>query len=67
MKACVFGAGAIGGHLAARLAKGGAEVSVVARGPQLAAIQSRGLTVRTPDGALHCRPRASADPRALGV
>ena len=67
MKICVFGAGAIGGHLAARLAKGGADVSVVARGAQLAAIQARGLQVGTPSGVLECRPRASADPRALGV
>ncbi|MBL6454389.1 2-dehydropantoate 2-reductase [Belnapia sp. T6] len=66
MKICVFGAGAIGGHVAARLAKGGAEVSVVARGPNLAAIQERGLTVHAPDGTLECRPRASADPAELG-
>ncbi len=62
MKVCVFGAGAIGGHVAARLAKGGAQVSVIARG----ANQERGLTVHTPGGTLHCRPRASADPAALG-
>ncbi len=67
MKVCVFGAGAIGGHVAARLAKGGAEVSVIARGPNLAAIAERGLTVHAPDGTLHCRPRASADPAALGA
>ena len=67
MKACVFGAGAIGGHLAARMAKGGADVSVVARGDHLAAIQRRGLIVRAPDGELSSRPRASADPRELGV
>jgi 2-dehydropantoate 2-reductase len=66
MKVCVFGAGAIGGHVAARLAKGGAEVSVVARGANLAAIRERGLTVHAPDGTLHCRPRASAEPAALG-
>ncbi|UFN50620.1 2-dehydropantoate 2-reductase [Roseomonas sp. OT10] len=66
MKICIYGAGAIGGHLAARLAKGGAEVSVVARGAQLAAIRERGLTVRAPDGDLHCRPAASDDPAALG-
>ena len=35
MRICVYGAGAIGGHIAARLAKGGADVSVVARGPHL--------------------------------
>ncbi|MFC0408057.1 ketopantoate reductase family protein [Roseomonas elaeocarpi] len=66
MKICVFGAGAIGGHLAARLAKGGAEVSVVARGAYLDAIRTRGLTVRALDGEHHCRPAASADPAELG-
>jgi 2-dehydropantoate 2-reductase len=66
MRICVFGAGAIGGHIAVRLAMGGAAVSVVARGPQLAAIQAQGLTVQAPDGTLHSRPRASADPADLG-
>jgi 2-dehydropantoate 2-reductase len=66
MRICVFGPGAIGGHLAGRLARGGAAVSVVARGAQLAAIQARGLTVRTAEGDIHCRPEAAADPAALG-
>ncbi|WP_207486047.1 ketopantoate reductase family protein [Arenibaculum pallidiluteum] len=65
---CIFGAGAIGGHLAARLAEGGAEVSIVARGEQLSAIRERGIVVRTHDGTLlRCRPRiASDDPREIG-
>ncbi len=67
MRICIYGPGAIGGHLAGRLAKGGAEVSVVARGAQLAAIQERGLTVRTADGTIECRPRAAADPAELGA
>lgn len=66
MKVCVFGAGAIGGHLAMRLAKGGAEVSVVARGAQLAAIRARGLTVRAYDGEHHARIAAADDPAELG-
>jgi 2-dehydropantoate 2-reductase len=66
VKVCVYGAGAIGGHVAARLARGGAEVSVVARGAHLAAMRERGLTVRAPDGVLHCRPRASDNPADLG-
>ena len=40
MKICVYGAGAIGGYLAGRLAQGGADLSVVARGPHLDAIRS---------------------------
>jgi 2-dehydropantoate 2-reductase len=66
MRICVFGAGAIGGHVAARLARGGAEVSLVARGAHLAAIQANGLTVHAHDGTHQSRPRASADPRDLG-
>ena len=67
MKLCVFGAGAIGGYLAASLAAAGNEVSVVARGGHLQAIQAKGLTVELADGgALHARPRASDDPAALG-
>jgi 2-dehydropantoate 2-reductase len=66
MKICVYGAGAIGGHIAARLAKGGGGVSLVARGAHLAAIQANGLTVHAHDGTHHSRPRASADPADLG-
>jgi 2-dehydropantoate 2-reductase len=66
MRVCVFGAGAIGGHLAARLALGGAEVSLVARGAHLEAIQRRGLLVRARDGDHLSHPKASADPRELG-
>ncbi|MEW6438096.1 MAG: 2-dehydropantoate 2-reductase [Pseudomonadota bacterium] len=43
MRICVIGAGAIGGLLAARLAHAGEEVSVIARGPHLAAINAEGL------------------------
>jgi 2-dehydropantoate 2-reductase len=66
VKICVFGAGAIGGHLAARLARGGAEVSVVARGAHLAAIQARGLRVEAPDGAFQAAVSATSDPATLG-
>jgi 2-dehydropantoate 2-reductase len=66
MRVCVYGAGAIGGHLAVRLARGGAEVSVLARGPHLAAIQHDGLTVHTSEGQLHARVQASDDPVSLG-
>ncbi|MFA3918889.1 2-dehydropantoate 2-reductase [Ruegeria hyattellae] len=45
MKVCIFGAGAIGGYVAAKLAQTDTEVSVVARGPHLAAMQQKGLTL----------------------
>ncbi|MBU6497741.1 MAG: 2-dehydropantoate 2-reductase [Rhodospirillales bacterium] len=66
MRVCVFGAGAIGGHLAARLATGGAEVSIVARGAHLAAIRHNGLRVHAPDTRMHVHPRATDDPATLG-
>lgn len=43
MKVCVVGAGAIGGYLAVRIARAGHDVSIVARGPHLAAVQSSGM------------------------
>lgn len=67
MKICVYGAGAIGGHLAGRLAKGGAEVSVVARGPHLAAMRAHGLRVEAADGVMQHRIAASDNPAELGV
>jgi 2-dehydropantoate 2-reductase len=45
VKVCIFGAGAIGGMLAVRLAQQGVDVSVVARGAQLEAIRGKGLTL----------------------
>ena len=56
MRICVFGAGAIGGLLAARLADSGAEVSVVARGAHLEAIRQNGLTLLSADGEGRERP-----------
>ena len=51
MKICIYGAGAIGGYMAAELADAGAaEVTCIARGPHLAAMRANGLTLRTADG-----------------
>ena len=47
MKIAIFGAGAIGGYLAVKLHQAGAEVSVIARGPHLAAIRENGLTLKS--------------------
>ncbi len=66
MKICIFGAGAIGGHLAARLHRAGARVSVIARGAHLAAIQANGLTVHAIDGQHSAAVAAAADPAELG-
>jgi len=67
MRICIFGAGAIGGFVAAHLAQvSGLEVSVVARGEHLAAIRARGLRVRSPSGELHAQVRATDRPEELG-
>ena len=50
MKVCVVGAGAIGGYLAVRIARAGHDVSVIARGPHLAAIRANGLKLIEEDG-----------------
>jgi len=50
MRIAVVGAGAIGGYLGARLSLAGEEVTFIARGPNLAAIQANGLKLIAEDG-----------------
>ena len=50
LRICVVGAGAIGGLLAAKLALGGNDVTVIDVGAHLAAIQKNGLTLEWHDG-----------------
>ena len=67
MKICIFGAGAIGGYMGVKLAQAGADVSLVARGPHLAAMKANGLTL-IEEGARHTVPvTASDNPADLGV
>jgi 2-dehydropantoate 2-reductase len=68
MKICIVGAGAIGGILAARLMAVGHEISVIARGPHLAAIRRDGLTLvdhLASDQRKSFRLEADADASAL--
>ena len=68
MKLCIFGAGAIGGYMAVKLVQAGADVSLVARGPHLAAMRDNGLTLIEEDGhETTVAVRASDDPAELGV
>jgi 2-dehydropantoate 2-reductase len=57
MRICVFCAGAVGGHLAARLAATGHEVSVVARGAHLEAMRARGVKLMHGDETISARVR----------
>ena len=66
MRICVFGLGAVGGHLAARLAASGHEVSAVARGPVLAALQRDGVTLRSGSETIRGAVRACERPGELG-
>jgi 2-dehydropantoate 2-reductase len=66
-KVCIYGAGAIGGYLGAKLASTDATVSLVARGPHLAAIRQNGLTlVEDGETSVH-RVTATDTPADLGV
>jgi len=60
MRICVIGAGAIGGLLAAKLADAGEEVSVIARGPHLAAISADGLKLIEGDKETIAKVKASS-------
>ena len=68
MKICIYGAGAVGGLIAARLARSGHEVSVVARGAHLQAIRAEGLKVRDrATGAVEVSSvRADSSSQSLG-
>jgi 2-dehydropantoate 2-reductase len=67
MKACIYGAGAIGGWIGVKLAQAGCEVSVVARGATLQALQAHGLRLDEGGHTRSAPVRASATPAELGV
>jgi 2-dehydropantoate 2-reductase len=62
----VVGAGAIGGLLGAHLSRGGQDVILIARGAHLAAMQSRGVRVRSAGVEFTARPECTDDMTAIG-
>jgi 2-dehydropantoate 2-reductase len=69
MKVCIYGAGAIGGWIGVHLAQTGHEVSVVARGATLEALQKNGLQcvqTQTADTRIKADVKVSAQPADLG-
>ena len=66
MRICIFGAGAVGSHFAVRLALAGHDVACVMRGPHLAAVKAKGLTLRVGEAEFKAKVTASDDPAALG-
>ena len=67
MRFVIFGAGAIGGVVGARLSEAGFEVALIARGQHLEAIREHGLTLETPVARTVLHLPAAADPAELGV
>jgi 2-dehydropantoate 2-reductase len=67
MRIAVLGSGGIGGYYGALLAKAGHDVSFIARGAHLEAMQRRGLTVRTAEGESTIPVTAVADTRTPGA
>ena len=68
MKICIFGAGAIGGYLAAELARVPAlDITVIARGPHLAAIREHGLKLVSEGEERVAHPAATDSPEEAGV
>ena len=65
-KVCIYGAGAIGGMMAAALVEAGADVSLIARGPHLEAIQRNGLTFRRDGESKTYQLKATDNPAELG-
>jgi 2-dehydropantoate 2-reductase len=66
MQVAVFGAGAVGGYVAAKLALGGHDVALVARGAALAAIRARGLKLQDESSERIVRLRAVEKAQELG-
>ena len=67
MKIAIFGAGAIGGLLGVKLAAAGADVTFIARGPHLAAMQANGVTLKSGEETIVVRPRCISDAAEAGV
>jgi 2-dehydropantoate 2-reductase len=66
VKFAVVGAGAIGAYVGASLARGGADVTLIARGPHLQAMRCDGVSVLSPRGGFTVRVAATDDMRSVG-
>jgi len=67
MKVAIFGAGAIGAMLGVRLAQAGADITFIARGPHLAAMQTNGVTLLTNGETITVHPRCVASAAEAGL
>jgi 2-dehydropantoate 2-reductase len=65
MRFVIYGAGAIGGGIGARLVQGGQDVTLIARGEHYAAIRDYGLRLDTPDDTVTVKPPVADRPGSL--
>jgi 2-dehydropantoate 2-reductase len=67
LRIAIMGSGGVGGYFGARLVKGGADVTFIARGAHLAAMRTNGLTIDSAHEPLHLpKVNATDDPRTIG-
>jgi 2-dehydropantoate 2-reductase len=66
MRIAVVGSGAVGGYYGARLARAGHQVTFIARGAHLRAIQERGLLIWSPLGDFVVHAPATSEPERVG-
>ena len=67
VKIAIFGSGGVGGYFGAKLAAAGDEVTFLARGAHLKAMQDGGLHVESPQGSFHLpKVQATDRPQAIG-
>ena len=66
MRFAIYGAGAIGAYMGAKLSVAGEDVALIARGPHLKAIRENGVRIRSSDGDFDARLMATNDPTEIG-
>ncbi|TDX31624.1 ketopantoate reductase [Modicisalibacter xianhensis] len=66
MRIAIYGTGGVGGYFGGRLAEAGEDVTFIARGEHLAAIQRDGLSVKSVAGSFHVAVQATDDPAKVG-
>ncbi len=67
MKICIYGVGAVGGYIGARLARAGNEINAVAKGATLKALQQHGLRMQSENETFSVKINAVESPDALGI
>ena len=66
MRICIYGAGAIGGYMGARLSLSGVDVTLIARGPHLQAMNKNGLKIISDGQEITAYPQCTDDPAEAG-